>query len=114
MGVAEGSYFNTRLRKTLKDGIERGILEEGSSIQRFKITDLGRKERKEADGRKKYDVADIKPKGGRKKAKTKPKSKAKSKKKTKAKPKAKPKKKTTTRGRPKATRTSPRKRRSST
>ena len=53
---AEGAHFNASLRKALKDGIERGVIEEGSSIQRFKITKLGRKEEKESNLSKKYDI----------------------------------------------------------
>ena len=43
-GIAEGAQFNTCLRKALQDGIARGVLEFGATEQRYKITNLGRKE----------------------------------------------------------------------
>eukprot|EP00483_Globobulimina_turgida_P001532 UN01534 len=54
--VAEGSAFNTALRKALKDGMLRGVLTAGSSSQRYKILPLGRREEKENDLSKKYDA----------------------------------------------------------
>merc|ERR1712228_795636 len=52
---SEGASFNSALRRALKDGIDRGVIEEGSSIARFKITDLGRRERKSRTGVK-FDI----------------------------------------------------------
>merc|ERR1712154_324490 len=42
--IAEGSHFNAALRRALKEGIDRGVLEEGATSQRFKITKQGRME----------------------------------------------------------------------
>jgi len=54
--IAEGAHFNAALRHALKDGIDRGVLVQGETIQRWKITDLGRKERGEQKLSKKYDI----------------------------------------------------------
>lgn len=54
--IAEGPQFNSCLRRALKDGIDRGVLENGETIQRYKITNLGRKERSEKNESKKYDI----------------------------------------------------------
>eukprot|EP01084_Bolivina_argentea_P289550 497234_1 len=67
-GIAEGAQFNSCLRRALYDGIDRGVLETGSTSQRFKITDLGRKEKKEKSLSKKFDVADERKKEKSRKA----------------------------------------------
>merc|ERR1712157_229764 len=93
---AEGAIFNNALRRALKDGMERGVLSEGLSIQRFKITKLGRKEDKEENLSKKYDAEEeekrLKKEAKKKKAaEAKKKPAAKKKKKTTPKKKSKPK-----------------------
>eukprot|EP01084_Bolivina_argentea_P279106 477105_1 len=87
-----GARFNSHLRRALTSGIELGILKQGSTNQRFKMTADGKKERK----------ATIKKKDGKKPKKKTPKRKKKKPKKkaTKKKTKKKAKKKTTKRGRP--------------
>merc|ERR1712013_107559 len=82
-GLAEGAHFNVALRKAIKDGMGRGVIVEGASKQRWKMTDLGRKERK-ADTKKKYSADDEKEKEKRRKAKSKAKKEKKEKKKAKA------------------------------
>eukprot|EP01084_Bolivina_argentea_P166963 289852_1 len=71
--LAEGSRFNTALRKALNDGITRGVLIKGDTAQRYKITNLGKDEMNESNPSTKYVE--------KKKKKVKPKSKSKSKKK---------------------------------
>eukprot|EP01083_Nonionella_stella_P289401 984787_1 len=60
--VAEGSHFNTALRRALYDGLARGVLVEGATRQRFKITTLGRKENKQTNSSTKFDAEDEKKK----------------------------------------------------
>lgn len=69
--LADGAQFNSCLMRALHDGIERGVLIKGSSVQRFKITDLGRKERKATNYSRKYDIEheEIKRKSKKKTAK---------------------------------------------
>lgn len=68
--IASGAQFNTCLRKALNDGIARGVLEHGATEQRFKITNLGRKENKESNVSKKFD-AETEEKKAKKEAKRK-------------------------------------------
>eukprot|EP01084_Bolivina_argentea_P172895 299460_1 len=67
--IAEGTQFNSFLRRAIKNGMERGVLEEGQTNQRFKITDLGRKERKETNHNIKYDEEEERIKAKKLKAK---------------------------------------------
>ena len=48
-----GGAFNSHLRKVLSDGLNNGILVKGATSQRYKLTDLGKRERKEKNYYKK-------------------------------------------------------------
>lgn len=99
--IAEGSQFNACLRRALNDGLDRGVLVHGETTQRYKVTDLGRKERAEENTSKKYDAEEEEKKRKKqerlkkKKKKETKKAPAKKKKKTASKTKKSTKKKTT-------------------
>ena len=100
--IAEGAQFNSCLRRALNDGLDRGVLVNGETTQRYKITDLGRKERAEENTSKKYDAEEEekrrkKEERAKKKKKTK-KAPAKKKKKPASKAKKTTKRKTTKKG----------------
>jgi hypothetical protein len=46
-GLADTGIFNANIRKALQKGLDDGYLEHGDTIQRFKLTDKGRKDRKQ-------------------------------------------------------------------
>merc|ERR1712154_310874 len=48
-GLEGGSSFNSALRRCLNNGMEAGIFEHGETSQRFKMTENGRSERKNAN-----------------------------------------------------------------
>jgi len=93
--LKKGASFTAALRRALKTGIERGVLEHGETTQRYKLTDLGREEKKAG---KKIDLekerAKEKEREKKEKAKAKKKKEAEKKKKAAAKKKAATKKRT--------------------
>jgi len=45
-GLSDGAAFNSHLKKALLDGVAKKILEQGETLQRFKLTVSGKNERK--------------------------------------------------------------------
>ena len=73
--VKAGAAFNTALRRALAAGIKSGVIAQGASAQRFKMTESGRTERKNANKPKpkkktKKKVTKTKKKTTKKKKKT--------------------------------------------
>ena len=83
--IKAGAAFNAALRRALAAGIKAGVIAQGASAQRFKMTESGRAERKNANKPKPKKKA--KKKVTKKKAKKKKTTKKKKKKTTKKKKK---------------------------
>eukprot|EP01083_Nonionella_stella_P191363 708382_1 len=74
-----GARFNTSLRAALASGVSAGILVHGDTVQRYKLTDAGKQEIKDANKPKKSKKKVVKKKKKTPKKKKKPASKKKKK-----------------------------------
>ena len=103
--IEAGGMFNASLRRALTSGCAAGVFAHGESAQRFKLTDAGRKARKDANKPKKVKKKKVvKKKTTKKKRKnTKKKTTKKKKKASKAKKKPTKAKKKTTKAKKKTT-----------